>query len=85
MRTQACQRHVTLQVGDETWLPRRFFCMIQFHLVPSGDYLLTVYDVEDCTESCDVERCQVVAWEDQVAVEPVAGGRCPLEVIDSGR
>jgi len=48
-----CQRSVWLQVGDESWKPEPFFCHVQFHRVPVGDYLVSVTRRVACGPACD--------------------------------
>lgn len=77
-----CQRSVSLQVGDESFAADPFFCLVQFHAVPFGDYLVVVARRVACGPACDApERCQVVASANRIAIEPVADGGCPVHVI----
>ncbi|MCH7484311.1 MAG: hypothetical protein IIA90_04080, partial [Chloroflexi bacterium] len=77
-----CQRSVSLQVGEESFAPDPFFCIVQFHAVPFGDYLVVVARRVACGSACDApERCQVVASANRIAIEPAADGECPVHVI----
>ena len=77
-----CQRAVSLRVGDESFAPDPFFCLVQFHRVPAGDYLVVVARRVACGPACEApERCQVVASANRIAIEPAADGECPVHVI----
>lgn len=77
-----CQRSVSLRVGRQSFAPDPFFCLVQFHAVPAGDYLVTVIRRVACGQACDaLELCQVVASANQIAIEPVADGECPVRVV----
>ena len=77
-----CQRAVSLRIGDESFVPDSFFCLVQFHAVPFGEYLVWVARRVACGPACDAfEQCYAVASANRIAIEPVADGECPVDII----